>query len=93
MSFEYSSIRWNKFLEIKGYETPLDKCKWSQFTEPLIIWKKAQLKELKAFMARMVLGRMGDADDVARVALFLASDLASYTTGDLIVVDGGYLIS
>lgn len=55
--------------------------------------EKAQLKELKAFMARMVLGRMGDADDVARVALFLASDLASYITGDLIAVDGGYLIS
>jgi 2-deoxy-D-gluconate 3-dehydrogenase len=55
--------------------------------------EKAQLKELKAFMARMVLGRMGDADDVARVALFLASELADYITGDLIAVDGGYLIS
>ncbi len=54
---------------------------------------KAQLKELKAFISRMALGRMGDADDVARVALFVASDLASYMTGDLIVVDGGYLIS
>ncbi|MFW6125614.1 MAG: SDR family oxidoreductase, partial [Chloroflexota bacterium] len=49
--------------------------------------------ELRAFMARMVLGRMGDADDVARVGLFLASDLASYMTGSLVVVDGGYLIS
>jgi NAD(P)-dependent dehydrogenase (short-subunit alcohol dehydrogenase family) len=49
--------------------------------------------ELKAFMARMALGRMGDADDVGRVALFLASDLASYMTGSLVVVDGGYLIS
>jgi len=55
--------------------------------------EKAQLKELTAFMACMVLGRMGEADDVARVALFLASDLASYMTGSLIVVDGGYLIS
>jgi len=55
--------------------------------------EKEQLKELKAFMARMALGRMGDADDIARVALFLASDLANYITGDLIVVDGGYLIS
>ena len=41
----------------------------------------------------MVLGRMGDADDIARVALFLASDLAGYITGEMIVVDGGYLIS
>jgi 2-deoxy-D-gluconate 3-dehydrogenase len=49
--------------------------------------------QLKAFMARMVLGRMGEADDVARVALFLASDLASYITGSVIFVDGGYLIS
>jgi len=44
-------------------------------------------------MARMVLGRMGRADDVSRVVLFLASELASYMTGSLIVVDGGYLIS
>jgi 2-deoxy-D-gluconate 3-dehydrogenase len=49
--------------------------------------------QLKAFMSRMVLGRMGNADDIGRVALFLASDLASYITGSLIVVDGGYLIS
>lgn len=49
--------------------------------------------ELKAFMARMLLGRMGEADDVGRVALFLASDLASYMTGSVVVVDGGYLVS
>ena len=49
--------------------------------------------ELKAFMARMLLGRMGEADDVGRVALFLASELASYMTGSVVVVDGGYLVS
>lgn len=57
---------------------------------PAAVQGKAQLK---AFMARMALGRMGEADDVARVALFLASDLASYMTGSVIFVDGGYLIS
>jgi NAD(P)-dependent dehydrogenase (short-subunit alcohol dehydrogenase family) len=54
---------------------------------------RAQLKELKSFLSRIALGRMGDADDIARVVLFLASDLAGYITGDFIVVDGGYLVS
>jgi hypothetical protein len=35
----------NSYLEIKGYETALDRCKWSQFTAPLIIWKKKELFE------------------------------------------------
>jgi len=46
---------------------------------------------LRQFMARIPLGRMGIADDIARVALFLASDLSAYVNGSLIVVDGGYL--
>ncbi|MFQ5996661.1 MAG: SDR family NAD(P)-dependent oxidoreductase [Dehalococcoidales bacterium] len=49
--------------------------------------------QLKAFMARMPLGRLGKADDIGRVALFLASDLASYMTGSLVIADGGYLIT
>ena len=49
--------------------------------------------QLKPFMARAALGRLGNADDIGRVALFLASDLAGYMTGSLVVVDGGYLIS
>ena len=55
--------------------------------------ERAQLKELKSFISRIALDRMGDADDIARVALFLASELSGYITGDLIVADGGYLVS
>lgn len=51
-----------------------------------------EMKELKRFMSRMVLGRMGEADDIARVALFLASEMSSYITGDLIIADGGCLL-
>jgi NAD(P)-dependent dehydrogenase (short-subunit alcohol dehydrogenase family) len=39
------------------------------------------------------MGRWGKAEEVAEVALFLASDAASYITGSVIVVDGGQTIS
>ena len=34
------------YLEVKGYETALDRCKWSQFSYSLTVWKKKELKEL-----------------------------------------------
>jgi len=56
--------------------------------------KPEQLAEMgKAFTARIPVGRAGDPDEIATVALFLASDAASYITGQTIVVDGGYLLS
>jgi L-rhamnose 1-dehydrogenase len=36
--------------------------------------------------------RLGEPDDVAGVALFLASDLAKYVTGVTILVDGGRIM-
>lgn len=44
------------------------------------------------FVARIPLGRMGEPDDIAKVALFLASPGADYMTGELVVVDGGTLL-
>ena len=40
----------------------------------------------------IAMGRIGAADEVANVALFLASGLSSYVTGQVIGVDGGMLI-
>jgi 2-deoxy-D-gluconate 3-dehydrogenase len=48
---------------------------------------------MAAFLARIPLGRVGQPDDIATATLFLASDAASYVTGSLLVVDGGYLLS
>ncbi len=49
--------------------------------------------DLKAEILKGIpMNRLGDADDVARACLFLASELASYTTGSVIDVNGGMLI-
>lgn len=48
---------------------------------------------LQGWIQRVPLRRMGEADDVAKVVLFLASRAADFMTGELIVVDGGYLLS
>ncbi len=41
---------------------------------------------------RTPMGRGGEASEIATVALFLASDAASFMTGSVVVVDGGYCV-
>ena len=45
----------------------------------------------ESLIALHPLGRLGNAEEVARCALFLASDDASFVTGTSLAVDGGYL--
>jgi acetoacetyl-CoA reductase len=46
-------------------------------------------KLLDDTVAKMALGRLGQADDIARAAVFAASDMAGFITGSTIHVDGG----
>jgi len=49
----------------------------------------AEAELLKRQEAKIPLGRLGTPEEVARVALFLASDQASYVTGAIVPMDGG----
>lgn len=48
---------------------------------------------LKKFLEKIPMKRMGEPDEIGKVALFLASALSSYMTGSQVVVDGGVLLS
>ena len=43
----------------------------------------------KDFIARQPLGRLGKAEEIAALAVYLASDESAYTTGSIMVSDGG----
>jgi NAD(P)-dependent dehydrogenase (short-subunit alcohol dehydrogenase family) len=48
---------------------------------------------LDEMLPRILTGRMGESTEVAAVAVFLASDAASYVTGQTLAVDGGVTIT
>jgi 2-keto-3-deoxy-L-fuconate dehydrogenase len=44
----------------------------------------------KAFVDRQPMGRLGEPEEIAALAVYLASDESSFTTGAIHVVDGGW---
>jgi dehydrogenase/reductase SDR family member 4 len=60
----------------------------TKFSEAL--WKNDEM--LQKSVKHLPISRIGQPDDLAGVALFLASDAAAYITGAVYTVDGGYTI-
>ena len=54
------------------------------------IWKNVAM--LQAFTERLPISRMATTDEMVGLALYLASDASSYTTGGIFNSDGGYML-
>jgi len=60
----------------------------TKFSEAL--WTNDHI--MKGMMHKIPLKRIGQPQEIANLAMFLASDAGSYCTGSLFTIDGGYLI-
>ncbi|WP_040262564.1 SDR family oxidoreductase [Pseudomonas massiliensis] len=50
---------------------------------------RSEAQVYQAFVERQPMGRLGKAEEIAQLALYLASDASAYTTGAVHVIDGG----
>ncbi|MET0852598.1 MAG: SDR family oxidoreductase [Candidatus Rokuibacteriota bacterium] len=48
------------------------------------------LLDTERLVRRTPMGRLGTADEMGEIAVFLASDAAAYVTGEILTVDGGW---
>ena len=87
----------NTALELAPYKIQINAIAPGGISTPGTGLNAAKTPEIEAiqkkFIEKIPMKRMGESDDIGKVALFLASDLSSYMTGSQIIVDGGVLLS
>jgi gluconate 5-dehydrogenase len=61
-------------------------------TEPNRRWFADRPELRETFESMIPMGRLGEPDELAPLAVYLASDASAYMTGATLVIDGGYTI-
>lgn len=59
-------------------------------TEPNKVWAETHPEVIEAYVQNIPMGKLGEPEDIAPLAVYLASDASRYLTGAALVIDGGY---
>ena len=79
-------------LELAPYNITVNNIAPGAIQTPIDADVEADPEKMKALLSEIPLARMGQPDEVAKLAVFLASDAASYMTGSTYLIDGGLTI-
>lgn len=79
-------------LELAPYNITVNNIAPGAIHTPIDADVEADPEKMKALLSEIPLARMGQPDEVAKLAVFLASDAASYMTGSTYLIDGGLTI-
>lgn len=95
--YSVSKAAMNMLTKVTAKEWGADNIRVNSICPGLIKTKFSQAlwqdeKTLQRFTKHLPIARMGEVDEIAPLALFLASEAAAYTTGGIFSVDGGTTI-
>ena len=90
--FAVTGITKSTALELGGFGIRVNSIHPGVIATPMVrAAPEATQRRLDVLMARQPIPRAGTAEEIAKLALFLASDDSSYCTGAEFVIDGGHL--
>ncbi len=67
-------------------------CPGGFMTEPNLRWSREHPQVIESFKGQIPMGHFGQPEDLAPLAVYLASDASRYMTGAVLVIDGGYTL-
>jgi glucose 1-dehydrogenase len=80
-------------LELAPYNITVNNIAPGAVDTPIDADVKADPQKMEALLKEIPLHRMGQPDEIAKLALYLVSDASAYVTGSTYVIDGGLMIN